>query len=249
MVFLMTERRRGYKGLMTMRHYAIIAGGLMLAATGMAAAQSKPLVVVELYTSQGCSSCPPADGYLAELVANPDVIALALHVDYWDYIGWKDEFADPAFTERQKEYARAVGSRTIYTPQMIVNGVDRVEGNNPEAVDSMVKMHLMEPSGVSLRLERAGDQLLIRASGGNVAGPLTVNVVRFTPNETVTIERGENAGRTLTYHNIVTGFATVGEWDGASPLDMETTVSGSDPVAVFLQAEGPGQVLAAARLD
>jgi hypothetical protein len=249
MVFLMTERLRGYKGLMNMRHIAITAGGLLLAATCMAAAQSRPLVVVELYTSQGCSSCPPADGYLAELVANPDVIALALHVDYWDYIGWKDEFANPAFTDRQKEYARAIGSRTIYTPQMIVNGVDRVEGNNPEAVDSMVKMHLMEPSGVSLRLERNGDQLAIRASGGNGAEPMIVNVVRYMPNQTVTIERGENAGRTLTYHNIVTGFESVGEWDGVEPLEMETTVSGSEPIAVFLQAEGPGQVLAAARLD
>ncbi|MFM2389913.1 MAG: hypothetical protein RLZZ437_1468 [Pseudomonadota bacterium] len=234
---------------MNMRHIAITAGGLLLAATCMAAAQSRPLVVVELYTSQGCSSCPPADGYLAELVANPDVIALALHVDYWDYIGWKDEFANPAFTDRQKEYARAIGSRTIYTPQMIVNGVDRVEGNNPEAVDSMVKMHLMEPSGVSLRLERNGDQLAIRASGGNGAEPMIVNVVRYMPNQTVTIERGENAGRTLTYHNIVTGFESVGEWDGVEPLEMETTVSGSEPIAVFLQAEGPGQVLAAARLD
>jgi hypothetical protein len=234
---------------MNMRHIAITAGGLLLAATCMAAAQSRPLVVVELYTSQGCSSCPPADGYLAELVANPDVIALALHVDYWDYIGWKDEFANPAFTDRQKEYARAIGSRTIYTPQMIVNGVDRVEGNNPEAVDSMVKMHLMEPSGVSLRLERNGDQLAIRASGGNGAEPMIVNVVRYMPNQTVTIERGENAGRTLTYHNIVTGFESVGEWDGVEPLEMETTVTGTAPIAVFLQAEGPGQVLAAARLD
>ncbi|MGL4321583.1 MAG: DUF1223 domain-containing protein, partial [Paracoccaceae bacterium] len=216
---------------MNMRHIAITAGGFLLAATCMAGAQSKPLVVVELYTSQGCSSCPPADAYMAELVANPDVIALALHVDYWDYIGWKDEFANPAFTERQKEYARAVGSRTIYTPQMIVNGVDRVEGNNPEAVNSMVKMHLMENAGVSLWLERTGDQLVIRASGGDASGPVTVNVVRYRPNETVSIERGENAGRTVTYHNIVTGFEAVGEWDGEAPLDMETTVSGAEPIA------------------
>jgi hypothetical protein len=206
-------------------------------------------VVVELYTSQGCSSCPPADEFMAELVANPDVIALALHVDYWDYIGWKDNFADAAFTERQKEYARAVGSRTIYTPQMIVNGVDRVEGHNPDAVNSLVRMHLMEPSGVSLVLQRDGDRLVIRAAGPLDGGPLSVNMVRYLPNETVAIDRGENAGLTMDYHNIVTEFATLGEWAGDAPLELETTVSGDAPVAVFLQSKGPGAIVTAARLD
>lgn len=231
-----------------MRHFAIIAGGLWLAAMGQADAQSRPVVVVELYTSQGCSSCPPADEFMAKLVTNPDVIALALHVDYWDYIGWKDEFAYAAFTDRQKDYARAAGSRTIYTPQMIVNGVDRVEGNNPEAVEALVQMHLMGNSGVSLMLQREGDTLYVRGSG-NVAGPLTVNLVRFIPKETVTIERGENAGMTMAYHNIVTELVTVGEWSGTGPLTMETPITGTDPVAVFVQAKGPGAILAAARLD
>jgi hypothetical protein len=232
---------------MQMRHFAIIAGGLWLAAMSQAVAQTKPAVVVELYTSQGCSSCPPADDFMAELVANPDVIALALHVDYWDYIGWKDDFAHAAFTERQKDYARAVGSRTIYTPQMIVNGVDRVEGVNPDAINAMVQMHLSEKSDVSLLLNREGDRLVIRASG--TTGPVTVNLVRYVPNETVTIERGENAGRTVTYHNIVTELLTLGEWSGTEPLEMEATVTGPDPLAVFLQEQGPGAILAAARLD
>jgi hypothetical protein len=232
---------------MQMRHFAVMAGGLWLAAMSQATAQSKPMVVVELYTSQGCSSCPPADEFMAELVANPDVIAMALHVDYWDYIGWKDDFAHTAFTERQKDYARAIGSRTIYTPQMIVNGVDRVEGVNPDAVNAMVQMHLMESSGVSLLLQRDGDRLTIRASGATV--PVTVNLVRYIPNDTVAIERGENAGKTVTYHNIVTEFSPLGEWSGAEPLDMEATVSGESPLAVFLQEQGPGAILAAARLD
>jgi hypothetical protein len=232
---------------MKMRHFAIMVGGLWLAAMSQAAAQAKPVVVVELYTSQGCSSCPPADAFMETLVANPDVIALAMHVDYWDYIGWKDDFANPAFTERQKEYARAIGSRTIYTPQMIVNGADRIEGNNPEAVESLVRMHLMENSGVTLALQRDGDRLVIRGAGAT--GPLTVNLVRYVPSETVAIERGENAGRTLTYHNIVTEFMTLGDWDGAEPLEMEATVAGSEPLAVFVQQEGPGAILAAARLD
>jgi hypothetical protein len=189
---------------------------------------------------------------MADLVANPDVIALALHVDYWDYIGWKDDFANPAFTERQQEYARAIGSRTIYTPQMIVNGKDRVEGNNPVAVEALVRMHLEGPSGATVVLQRDGDRLFIRAATvGGVAlqGPLTVNLVRYIPSETVAIERGENAGRTLTYHNVVTAFASVGEWAGDAPLELETAVTGTAPIAVILQTKGPGAVVAAARLD
>ena len=91
-------------------------------------------VVVELFTSQGCSSCPPADELLREMSKRPDVIALAFHVDYWDYIGWKDEFAHPGFTKRQKAYAKAAGERMVYTPQMIVHGVVRVVGHEPEAL-------------------------------------------------------------------------------------------------------------------
>jgi len=105
----------------------------MLALSGAAQAEGQP-VVVELFTSQGCSSCPTADEFLMELAQRPDIIALSMHVDYWDYIGWKDTFAQPKFTSRQKAYAKAIGSRTIYTPQMIVNGLDRVEGNSPDTV-------------------------------------------------------------------------------------------------------------------
>ncbi len=103
--------------------------------------------MVELFTSQGCSSCPPADAYLAHLATEPDVIALALHVDYWDYIGWTDKFGSPPFTERQKAYARAEGHRTIYTPQMIVNGTERIAGTNPAQVESDIRHHWPIPAG------------------------------------------------------------------------------------------------------
>lgn len=234
---------------MKMRHFAIIAGGLWLAAMAPVGAQSKP-VVVELYTSQGCSSCPPADAFMAELVNDPQVIALALHVDYWDYIGWKDEFAHAAFTDRQKGYARAVGSRTIYTPQFIVNGMDRIEGVNPEAVQSLIRMHQETASGVTIMLQRDGDRLVIRAVADSaLAAPVAVNLVRYIPKQTVTIERGENVGLTVDYHNIVTELSTLQDWTGAAPLELETTVEGSGPVAVFLQTAGHGAILAAARLD
>ena len=121
-----------------------IAAGLMSATLGMTAglAQAGGPVVVELYTSQGCSSCPPADAFLARELANrDDVIALALHVDYWDYIGWKDDFADPQHTDRQRDYARAAGQRTIYTPQMIIAGKDHVIGSHPAEVKKLIRAH------------------------------------------------------------------------------------------------------------
>jgi hypothetical protein len=129
-----------------MRHIVSATFGVALwLGVGLAApvmAQSTEGVVVELYTSQGCASCPPADDFLAELATHEEVIPLALHVDYWDYIGWEDSFAQAAFTERQKMYARAVKSRLIYTPQMVIGGVDRVEGNTPDAVVNLIGQHL-----------------------------------------------------------------------------------------------------------
>ena len=115
-----------------LRHFAPALCVVWLGLSGPVLAQGASGVVVELYTSQGCSSCPPADAYLEELAQEPGVIALALHVDYWDYLGWKDEFANPDFTDRQKTYATANGSNTIYTPQMVVAGTDMVEGSDPD---------------------------------------------------------------------------------------------------------------------
>jgi hypothetical protein len=122
-------------------------------------------VVVELFTSQGCSSCPPADALLAELAERDDVLPLALHVDYWDYIGWADTFASPAFTERQKLYARAAGHRTIYTPQMVIGGVDQVVGFQPMEVADLIEAHRAKPpqAGTQARmaLRRDGDRLTV----------------------------------------------------------------------------------------
>jgi hypothetical protein len=240
----------GDKEIMTMKHFAIAAAGFWFAAFAPACAQAEPVVVVELYTSQGCSSCPPADAFMAELVNNPQVIALSLHVDYWDYIGWKDQFANPAFTERQKAYARAIGSRTIYTPQMIVAGADRVEGNDPAAVSAYVTAHLANDHGVTLSLQRNGDQLVISAVSESVfAAPADVQIVRYIAQETVSINSGENAGKTLTYHNIVTDWQALGEWTGAAPLELSATVTGTDPVVVIVQKREKAAILAAARLD
>ena len=186
---------------------------------------------------------------MAELASDPDVIALSLHVDYWDYIGWKDTFANPQFTKRQKAYARAINSRTIYTPQMIVGGVDRVEGNDPMKVANTVRLHAGMASPVTLTLTRVGGKVVIRTEADPpLAANAQVQLVRYAPEQTVKIGRGENAGREVTYHNIVTSWTDLGTWDGAAPLTLEADVAGSDRVVVIVQSDGPAKVLAAARL-
>jgi hypothetical protein len=207
-------------------------------------------VVVELYTSQGCSSCPPADEMVATLAADPGVIVLALHVDYWDYIGWADQFAQPKFTERQKGYARAIGSRTIYTPQLIVGGIDRIEGVAPEALAAALARHREAAPRVRLTAVRTGDRIDIRAEAmAPLAAPARVQLVRIDPEETVTIERGENAGRTITYRNIVTDWQAVAEWPGSGPLEIIASAPGDEPAVVIVQEAGPAGILAAARVD
>ena len=232
-----------------MRQIVSAACGLWLCLGGSAMAQSEPGVVVELYTSQGCSSCPPADEMFAKLAGQPGVIALALHVDYWDYIGWEDSFAMPKFTERQKAYAHAEGSKMIYTPQIIVGGRDRVEGNQPKAVMGAIKAQLGAAPGVTLTAERQGDQVIIRAEASPpLSKPARVEVVRYTDRSEVEIERGENAGMKVMYHNIVTAWDDVGGWSGRDPLDMTAQAMGDAPLVVIIQTEGPGEILAAVRL-
>lgn len=224
--------------------------GAFVPVASWAEAVSKPLVVLELYTSQGCSSCPPADDYFATLAADPRVLALALHVDYWDYMGWADSFAQPAFTARQEAYAKAGGKRMIYTPQVVVGGTDAVVGTNSEAIAALIAAHLAQARPVLLTLDRQGDRLIIRArTTGAMAQAVAVQLVRYTDTSTVAIERGENAGKTITYRNIVTSWEEIGRWDGAAPLAMEATVTGSDAVVVIVQHIGPGAILAAARVE
>ena len=229
----------------------IIGGilGLWLGSTGMVMAQGASGVVVELYTSQGCSSCPPADAYLKQLAAQPGIIALALHVDYWDYIGWKDDFASPQYTLRQRAYSHAQGSNTVYTPQMMVEGVDSVEGSDPVGVEGAIRRHLAGADMVALQLMRQGQTLTIHATAiASVDQPLKVQLVRFKPTETRAIKHGENAGKVIEYSNIVTSWEQIGTWSGEGDLQMTAPVPGTDRVVVILQAAGPGMIYAASEL-
>jgi hypothetical protein len=231
-----------------MRHFVSAACSLWLAAA--ASVEAEPVVVVELYTSQGCSSCPPADEFLAMLASDPRILPLALHVDYWDYIGWEDKFAQPKFSDRQRAYARAVGSRTIYTPQLIIGGADRIEGFAPDETADRLRAHMKAGTPIVLTVTREGDKLVIRAEADPpLTEPVRVQLVRYRPEETVVIERGENAGKTITYRNIVTSWERLEDWGGQAPLELSAPFTGDDPGAVILQTDGPAAILAAARIE
>ena len=233
-----------------MKPFLALFSLLWLAFAAPASAQSNP-VVVELFTSQGCSSCPPADALLHELAAREDVIALALHVDYWDYIGWKDQFASPAHTERQKAYAVAAGRRSIYTPQMIVNGTDSVMGARGMELADRIAAHAALPRQVDLSLTRQGDDVTIRASlvQGAAKDPMIVQLLRYTPERSIDITRGENAGHHMVYANVVSDMVIMAEWDGSDPLEITNSAQGEDPVVVLVQYVDHGPIVAAARLD
>ena len=228
-----------------MRH---LMAATLCAFAAQAAAEDLP-VVVELYTSQGCSSCPPADALLHELAGMKNVIPLALHVDYWDYIGWPDGFAKAAHTERQEAYARSIGERMIYTPQMIFNGTDRVIGGDTMAVMDQLQAHAGATTPVELHVSRDGDRVSIAARSDVALPPMTVQLVRYSPLETVSIESGENEGQTLDYTNIVTDWQVVGEWTGQEPLALDVDAPAGEPLVVILQEHGPGRIRAARRLD
>ncbi len=229
-----------------MIRFALCAGVCLGGATAVQA--DDHAVVVELFTSQGCSSCPAADELLEELADNQEIIALALHVDYWDYIGWVDQFAQPKFTDRQKNYARIAGARSIYTPQFIIGGVDHVVGAHPMEIAEGVRRLAAQVPGVDLTLKRSGEDLSVEAvSTQSFATPLIVQVVRYTAQEQIDILGGENAGKSVTYSNIVTSWEPVAEWQPDEPLTMDIDVPGSDPVVVIVQEPGPGLIVAAER--
>ncbi|MGR7996985.1 MULTISPECIES: DUF1223 domain-containing protein [unclassified Xanthobacter] len=226
-----------------------------LAATP-AAAQSQPRAVVELFTSQGCSSCPPADALLSELAKDPDIIALTMPVDYWDYIGWKDTLALHGHSMRQKAYADRRADHKVFTPQAIVDGVVAVKGSDKPALQRALLERGAAPRGlpVALKLERAGENLEIEASPAAVppegAEFWACPVAR---SKTVAIGRGENGGRSVTYSNVVRGWVKIGRWDGSSSrlhiklasLERED----ADAVVILLQAgspAAPGPILGAA---
>ncbi|HEU0222935.1 MAG TPA: DUF1223 domain-containing protein [Paracoccaceae bacterium] len=226
---------------------------------GLFAALSLPsrgvaqVVVVELFTSQGCSSCPPADALLARLADDGDVLVLSLHVDYWDYLGWRDRFARPENTKRQKAYARLAGARSIYTPQAIVQGEVRLVGSDETALRKAIEQELREPARATVAIRPATDavQVMVEPKGEvhfNNRGLL--HLVTYDRPQSVRIERGENAGRTITYVNVVRDWMKIGAWDGKTGQTYSAPLPAMGlGLAVILQDGPVGPILAAARLE
>jgi hypothetical protein len=236
------------------RFLAIAALGTALGFGVPAAAQEAATgpVVIELFTSQGCAACPPADEMMAELAARADVLALSLHVDYWNYLGWEDTFSQAAFTDRQYAYGRAAGSTVVYTPQIIVGGQDRVMGARAMELADLIAAHRATPDPVSIVVREApgGGAYAVEARwNGDAAAPaMIVQLVAYSGHERVDISRGENAGRVADYYNVVRDWRVLAEWDGRQPFSAQITPADNLAQAVIVQGAGHGTVLGAARL-
>jgi len=211
--------------------------------------------VIELFTSQGCSSCPPADHLIGQLAKDPSLVAMSLPIDYWDYLGWKDTLATPGHTARQRGYAQVRGDRAVYTPQVVVNGMVHVQGNDKAAIDRAIAQTHQQPGTLSVPVTLAveGGRVNVTVLASAEARSGEIWLCPMTKSVPVAITRGENRGQTLTYYNVARRWMKLGDWNGTprhwsvpvSDLDAEQTSS----VAVFVQAgevAKPGRMLGAA---
>lgn len=244
---------------MTVRHRlgfrAVLTGWLALlvgvAWAGTAASDPSRPVVVELFTSQGCNSCPPADAILRTLTDREDVVALGFHVNYWDRLGWPDPFATRAGTERQYGYAPLLGRSNVYTPQMVVDGRFDVVGSYRERVDDAIRAATADADRrIGVALEWKGEGRIAYALPEGVGGA-EVLLVRYAHRLEQHITRGENAGRRLAYGNVVRAMRRLARWDGAAMAGVEEiAVPAGEPggVALLVQDRASGRMLGAAKL-
>lgn len=228
-----------------MRRTSLVLAGCLFALA--AVAQEAPKSVVELFTSQGCSSCPPADRLAGDLAAKGRSLVLTLPVDYWDYVGWKDTLANPANSARQRAYARARGDRKVLTPQIVVNGAEATVGNDAEAVEAAIGR--AEDGGslpVPVTLELSDDRIEVAVSKG-APQPRLAEVWAFAIERSrpVSIGGGENTGRSVVYANVVRHMTRLGVWDGqAAHFEIaadEVVTKDTDGVAVLVQSGNGGQ--------
>ncbi len=205
--------------------------------------------MVELFTSQGCSSCPPADALFTKLSADPSLITLSFPVDYWDYLGWKDTFAKSDYTARQRAYAAVRGDRAVYTPQAVVNGREHVVGSDEGGIQQAISGQLLSGGlSVPISTELSGDAVVAHI-GNAVASTnskATVWLLKYARSETVAIGRGENGGRNVTYSHVVKEIQPIGMWKGQE-MTIElprSVVTGSSDVGyvLLLQCDRDGRV-------
>lgn len=212
-----------------------------------------PLIVLELFTSQGCSSCPAADKLLRTFAERDDLIALSLSVDYWDHLGWKDTLASPKNTARQKAYAKALGTGNVYTPQLVIHGAAQAIGSHKADIESAIADLRNEKGRTIIDVAATSDGKRVTvdigaAPAGAAKLSATVWLAVVAPRVEVDIKRGENRGRKLVYHNVVRDISPVGMWSG-KPMRIELPASvSSEPgarCAVLVQADDGGRILGA----
>lgn len=213
-------------------------------------------IVVELYTSQGCASCPAADAFLGELLNRSDVLPLSLHVDYWDYIGWKDPFAIPATTNRQQKYNRKLGIGSLFTPQMIIDGTTPTVGSHKNAVlKSIEKLKFNAPAvPIQISLDKEREEIVVRVSGvedgvlvDNLPEYLDIWMMPFNKGFSTPIDAGENIGKEINNYNIVRRIALIGKWNQrTSFFRVKMQDVRQDAVAIIAQEEDQGRIMGAA---
>jgi hypothetical protein len=191
-------------------------GAGLIAGAAMARAAAPHWSVVELFTSQGCNSCPPADAYMRELVKTPGVLGLSFNVDYWDYLGWRDTLGSPEHSQRQYDYAKSRGDMDVYTPQMIVDGRSHYVGSNRGAVGAAVERSLAaSPSRwLPVTIEETSKEIALKLEAASDMPEATLWLMSIAPRIDVKIEKGENSGSTITYINVVRKLVPAGMWHG-----------------------------------
>jgi hypothetical protein len=233
---------------------APLVAGLLIASCVIAKA-TEPRALLELFTSQGCSSCPAADKLLGDLADDPSVIALSLPIDYWDYLGWKDTLALPGHAVRQRAYARVRGDRQVYTPQIVVNGTMHVLGSDRAAIDRAITQTDRNTAIMSVHvlLSTGGNDLNVKLASDKEHLGGEIWLCPVTKTAPIAIGRGENSGNTITYHNVVRRWLKLGDWNGNDatwkvPL-ADFAANDIDAAAIVVQQgsrEKPGIVLGAA---
>lgn len=231
--------------------FAALAGPAWAA---METRQGPGLVVVELFTSQSCSSCPPADKFLGELAKRKDVLALSMHVDYWNALGWRDSWSSPKVTARQRRYSRALGTRYVSTPQAIIQGRAYAVGSDRTAITRAIDNARRRASArVQPLVSMTGpDGLTVKLPEGSPGNEATVWLVVFDDGHTVNIGAGENSGATITYTNVVRELRPIGSWNGkAKTITVDISneqAAGYGNCAILVQAKGSGTILGAISL-
>jgi hypothetical protein len=227
----------------------ILSGAALIALAGPAAAmEQKPLTVVELFQSQGCSDCPPANANVMALSSRPDLLTLSFGVTYWDYLGWKDTFASPQYTARQWDYAHALHHSEVYTPQVVVNGRADIVGRDKGALEALIAREA-NASAPAVGIAQNTVSIAAGQSDAHQGNAHQVWLVRFDPNiENVPIARGENSGLTLPHRNVVKELVKLGEWNGrAASFAIPAARQPGLKEAVLVQSGPGGAIVAAAR--